>query len=90
MWHKGDKFVTRLIVNVNILIRLDENISKISFFYVNVSNILLDENVHNFSWRKLTVIFLPKCQYVSLNQNVNKLSILNENINNFILFKSKI
>ena len=27
----------------------------------------------------------PKCQYVPLDQNVNKLSLLDENISNFLL-----
>ena len=37
---------------------------------------LLKENVSNF--------FLPKCQYVQFDQNVNKLSLLDENVINFI------
>ena len=43
-----DEFVTKMIVNVVMLTRLDKNVSNIPFFDVNVSNFLLDENVNIF------------------------------------------
>ena len=69
-----------------MLTRLDENVTKIPFLDINVTNFLLNENINIFYWNKTSVIFfLPKRQYVSLDQNVNKLSLLDENVNNFLL-----
>ena len=57
-----DEFVTKLIVNMIMLNRLDENVTKISFLNVNVSNILLDENVNIFLLEEIARIFFgPKC-----------------------------
>jgi len=44
---------------------------KISIFF------LLEKNVSN--------LFEHKCQYIPLDQNVNKLSLLDENVSNFLL-----
>ena len=42
------------------------------------------KNVNIFYWRKTPVIcFEPKCQNASLDQNVNKLLLLDENVSNF-------
>jgi len=43
-----DEFVTKLITNVAMLTRLNENVSKMQFLDVNVNNILLDKNVDIF------------------------------------------
>ena len=40
--------------------------------------IFLDENVINFFW--------PKCQMFSLDKNITKLSLLNQNVTNFSLY----
>jgi len=40
------EFVIEMIANVTMLTRLDENVNKISFLDVNVSNFLLDEYVY--------------------------------------------
>ena len=46
-----------------MLTRLDTNISKISFLYINISNFLLDEKCqYFFYWMKMSIIcFKPKC-----------------------------
>ena len=71
-----NKFVTKMIVNVIMLTRLNENVNKIPFLDINVSNILLDENAKIFYWMKMSVIFFftkilvrfirPKCQQVTI------------------------
>ena len=69
-----------------MLIRLDKNANKILFLNVNVNNLLLDENVNIFYWRKMLVIFFgSKRQYIPFDQNVNKLSLLEENFSYFLL-----
>ena len=74
-----NKFVTKMIVKVAMLIRLEENVSKISFLDVNIINFLLDKNVNIFLLEEnVNNFFGPKCQYVSLDQNVNKLSLLDK------------
>ena len=84
---QSDEFITEMIVNVVMLTRLDENVSKIQFLDINVSNFLSDKNVIIFYWRKMSIIvfFLPKCQYISLDQNINKLLLSSENVCNFLL-----
>ena len=46
-----NKFVTKLIVNVVMLNKLDENVSKKSFLDVNVSKNFMDQIVSNFFLR---------------------------------------
>ena len=80
-----DEFVTEM-VNVIMLTRLNENIRKMQFLDVNITNFLLDENVNIFYWRKMSMIFFgPKYQYIPLDQNVNKLSLLDENVTIFFI-----
>jgi len=51
---------------MTMLSRLDENVRKKYWMKMLIF----------FSWRKFSVIFFePKCQYVPLDQNVNKLPI---------------
>ena len=47
-----DEFVTKLIVNVTILNRLNENVNKLLLLNLNVNNFLLDENVSYFFGQK--------------------------------------
>ena len=47
-----DEFVTGTIANVVILTRLNENVSKIPFLDVSISNFLLDENINIFLLEK--------------------------------------
>ena len=42
-----NEFITRLIVNVIMLNRLNENVNKLLLLDLNVSNFLLDDNVYN-------------------------------------------
>ena len=80
-----DKFVTKLIANVINLIRLSKNVSKISFLNVNVSNFLLDENINIFFLEEIVSnIFLDL--NVSKFDWTKKLSILDENVVNFVSF----
>jgi len=48
-----DKFVIEMIVNVVMLIRSDENNSKIPFLDVNIINFLLEKNVNIFYEREI-------------------------------------
>ena len=62
-----------------MLTRLDKNVSKIPFLDINVSYFLLNKNVNIFLLEEnVNNFFGPKCQYVSLDQNVNKLSLLDK------------
>jgi len=55
-----DEFVIKMIVNVIMLTILNKNVTKILLLDENVNIFSLEENVINF--------FLPKCQYVPLDQ----------------------
>ena len=46
------EFVTEMIGNVTIFTRLDENVNKILFLDVNVTNFSLDEKCQYFLWEK--------------------------------------
>jgi len=71
-----DKFVIEMIVNVIMLIKLDKNISKISFFDVNVNNFLLDENVNNFLLEEnINNTFYLNVNTFHSTKNVNKLPL---------------
>ena len=50
-------FVIEMIVNVTMLIRLDENLNKISFMNVNVTCVFFMKNVNMFYLRKMLVIY---------------------------------
>jgi len=65
-----DEFVTKLIVNVIMLNRLDKNANKLLLLDLGVNNFLLNEKVCNcfLNENVSNFDFGPKCQYVFIGQ----------------------
>jgi len=77
-----DEFVTKLIVNMVMLNRLNKNISKLTLLDLNVSNFLLNKNV--------SIFFKENVSAFPLDQNIIKLSLLDQNVINVYCIKMSV